>query len=113
MPRRQTQKRIEWLPGPAAQEALQILLALHPGRSQQELIDLALIRSAWTDRYPAPQMPGPDRMRWVLPAALHLQRVGVAPELLPQTSQSNAHESSGTPCSHIAAQLIMQAIAED
>lgn len=96
MARDPKQRRIEWLPGPAAEEALQILLALHHGRSKQEVIDLALIRMAWADRFPAPTLPGRDRMRWVLPAALRLPRVHGAPELRLDIAHGPAAAPSGT-----------------
>jgi len=90
-----------------------VLRALHPGRSQQELIDLALIRMAWADRFPAPQMLGGDRMRWTLPAALKLPRLTAVPELPPCAPQSGTAQSSGKACSRIVRQLTMREISED
>lgn len=113
MPRKVTQARIEWLPGPAAQEALQTLRALRPGYSQQDLIDLALIQMAWSDRFQMPQMPGRDRKRWVLPAALRLPHVNAVPELSPRASQSRASQSSGTPCSRYAGAFNIRSTSED
>lgn len=113
MSRKQTQKRVEWLPGPAAADALQVLRALHPGRSQQDLIDLALIRMAWAERFPEPQMPGRDRTRWTLPAELQLPRARAVPELRAHPSRGSAVESSGTPCSGGGARHRIRAIDKD
>ncbi|CAM3885224.1 hypothetical protein [Roseateles saccharophilus] len=113
MPRKPRQTRIEWLPGPAAQQALQILRALHPSHSQQALIDLALIRMAWADRFPPPQMPGRDRMRWALPAELKLPSVDPAPELRGMPPQGAVVTGSGMHCGATAARLTMQANPED
>lgn len=113
MSRNLKQKRVEWLPGPAAADALQILRALHPRHSQQELIDLALIRMAWAERFPPPQMPGRDRTRWSLPAELQLPRADAVPELRGGPSQGRAFDGSGTACGHWDAQRTMRANTED
>ena len=65
--------RVDYMPGPAALEALEAAHALHPDCNTQALIDRlvitglsALVHGHWE----APRLYGRDRDRWKLPEGL-------------------------------------------
>lgn len=65
--------RVDYMPGPAALEALEAAQALHPGCNTQALIDRlvitglsALVHGHWEP----PRLYGRDRERWKLPEGL-------------------------------------------
>jgi hypothetical protein len=65
--------RVDYMPGPAALQALQAAQELHPECNTQALIDRlvitglsALLHGPWE----APRLRGSNRDRWVLPRAL-------------------------------------------
>ena len=65
--------RVDYMPGPAAQEVLQAARDLYPHSNTQALIDRlvivgysALVQARWEP----PRLSGPDRDGWKLPADL-------------------------------------------
>lgn len=65
--------RVDYMPGPAALEALEAAQALHPDCNTQALIDRlvitglsALVHGHWAP----PRLYGRDRERWKLPEGL-------------------------------------------
>ncbi len=65
--------RIDYMPGPAALEALQAAQALHPADNAQALIDRLVIVGLAALRHPPwkpPALYGRDRSRWKLPEGL-------------------------------------------
>ena len=65
--------RVDYTPGPAALEALEVAQALHPDCNTQALIDRlvitglsALVHGHWQP----PRLYGRDRERWKLPEGL-------------------------------------------
>jgi hypothetical protein len=68
-----TRKRIEWYPGDAALEALQVATEKYPRLRQQALLDfifLAGLSALTHQHWQPPALHGADRHRWRLPAAL-------------------------------------------
>lgn len=61
--------RIDWMPGPAALEALEKARQLRPGMRQQDLIDYLVLHGLWVLRWAPPPLLGRDRDRWVLPGS--------------------------------------------
>lgn len=73
MPSNCTKQRIDWVPGPAALDALAIAEGLFPGQGRQSVIDRMLIMgvSAYlANHWQPPQFLGRSRHRWRLPADL-------------------------------------------
>lgn len=62
--------RIDWMPGEAAQSALQAAARLRPDLRRQELIDLLVIHGLWALSARPPPLHGGDRDRWRLPDVL-------------------------------------------
>ena len=59
--------RIDYMPGGAAIEALQIANALFPDMRPQALIDKLVITGLCALRWKVPSLYGSDRDRWKLP----------------------------------------------
>lgn len=75
MPSNATRPRIDWVPGGAALEALEIAERLYPHLRRQAVIDMLVINGLFLLRRPPwvpPQLWGNNRDQWRLP-----------PELLP------------------------------
>lgn len=73
MPSNCTKQRIDWVPGPAALQALSIADGLFPEMGRQAIVDRLVIvgLSAYVfDHWRAPDLPGRSRNRWRLPANL-------------------------------------------
>ena len=71
--RKDNRVRVDYMPGPAALEALEAAQALHPDCNAQALIDRlvitglsALVHGHWQP----PKLYGRDRERWKLPEGL-------------------------------------------
>ncbi len=68
-----TRTRLEWYPGDAAREALEIAERVLPLLRRQEVMDYLVLLGLWTLQQP-PQLPprfeGRDRDAWRLPSAL-------------------------------------------
>lgn len=73
MPSNCTKPRIEWVPGPAARDALALAEDLFPGMGRQSVIDRLVITglSAYVTRpWQPPALAGRARHRWKLPEDL-------------------------------------------
>ena len=69
--------RVDYMPGPAALEALELAQALHPKDNTQALIDRMVIvglSALLHERWEPPRLYARNRELWQLPQALH-QRV--------------------------------------
>ena len=65
--------RVDYMPGPAALEALKVAQAMHPDRNTQALIDRLVITGLSAlvhGRWEPPRLHGRDRERWKLPEGL-------------------------------------------
>lgn len=65
--------RVDYMPGPAALEALQAAQELHPDCNTQALIDRLVITGLSAlvhGRWEPPRLHGRDRERWQLPQVL-------------------------------------------
>lgn len=75
MPANATRLRIDWVPGGAALQSLEIGERLWPHLRRQEVIDRLVITGLSALQHPPwrpPALPGQDRDRWSLPPALML-----------------------------------------
>lgn len=75
-----TRTRIDYMPGPAALEALQAAQKLHPDCNTQRLIDRLVIvgLSALAHRrWEPPRLYGRDREQWKLPEELRRPAAGI------------------------------------
>lgn len=73
MPSNATRQRIDWAPGDAALEAIEIAETLFPHLRRQEIIDRLVLTGLWALRQPPaipPRFDGCDRDQWRLPANL-------------------------------------------
>jgi len=73
MPSSATRLRIDWCPGDAALEAVQIAERMYPHLRRQEIIDRLVITGLWALKQPPaipPRFDGRNRDRWRLPANL-------------------------------------------
>jgi len=59
--------RVDYMPGPAALEALQAAQELHPRDNTQALIDRLVITGLAALTWKPPSLYGRDRDRWKLP----------------------------------------------
>lgn len=65
--------RIDWIPGPAARQAIDVAGAMLTGHNRQDVIDRLVILGLWVLKHNAPpQLHGNDRHRWRLPPDLRL-----------------------------------------
>lgn len=74
--------RVDYMPGPAALEALKAAQALHPGSNTQALIDRLVITGLSAlvhGRWEPPRLSGRDRERWKLPEGLRQPSPEAAP----------------------------------
>jgi hypothetical protein len=62
--------RVDYMPCPAALEALQAAQGLHPRDNTQALIDRLVITGLAAMAWQAPRLYGTDRDRWNLPEEL-------------------------------------------
>jgi hypothetical protein len=73
MPSSSTRQRIDYTPGDAALEAIDVARTLLVGHGQQDVLDRLVILGLWAlKRSPPPALLGNDRHRWTLPAELGL-----------------------------------------
>ena len=73
MPSNATRQRIDWAPGAAALEALEVAEGLMPHLGRQALLDRLVITGLYALRQPPwrpPDLVGTDRDSWELPADL-------------------------------------------
>lgn len=62
--------RIDYMPGSAALEALELAAAMYPDARPQAMLDRLVITGLCALRWKAPALYGPDRDRWQLPSEL-------------------------------------------
>ncbi len=74
MPSNAARTRIDWAPGAAARQALEIGEQLFPHLGRQAVIDKLLICGLHALRHVPPALWGQDRDAWQLPAGLALQQ---------------------------------------
>lgn len=63
-------QRVDWAPGPAARQALDIAQQLRPDLGRQALVDHLVILGLWALQMRPPQLHGSKRDRWTLPDVL-------------------------------------------
>lgn len=83
MPSSATRLRIDWTPGPAALEALEIAENLRPHLRRQEVIDMLVITGLAALKYEPfmrPSFSGFNRNTWRLPDTLRRGRATATPE---------------------------------
>lgn len=62
--------RVDWMPGPAAQEGLRLAQKVFPHLRTQELIDRVFLTGLYALKQPPwqpPRLDGNDRDAWTLP----------------------------------------------
>ena len=97
-----TRRRIEWHPGAAALEALEVGERVFPHLHRQEVIDKLVILGLWLAQQPVPRPPaldGRDRDSWKLPASLRL-RAPESGEGFPEKSIGKPAPSEGEDRAH-------------
>ena len=68
--RQRDRARIDYMPGKAAREALDVAQLLYPNHNTQALIDRLVIMGLGAMQWKPPTLYGRDRERWQLPASL-------------------------------------------
>ena len=82
MPSNAIRPRIDWCPGEAASEAVEIARELFPHLRKQEVIDRLVITGLYALKQPPwapPQFVGSDRDKWALPDDLRRPSSGKSP----------------------------------